>query len=81
VSNCQDAFTTFKPSENTLVGGVGGIKTCAAGRGTITLESTYNGQKYTLVLKDVLYIPRNKNNLISLGHWEAMGDSLPIREC
>ncbi len=73
VSNCCDTFTSFEPTENTLVGGIGGIKTHAKGRGTVTLESTYEGRKYTLTLKDVLYIPGNKNNLISLGRWEAAG--------
>ena len=73
ISSCREAFTTFKPTHNTLVGGVGGIQTCAEGRGTIVLESVYDGQKYTLTLRDVLYIPGNKNNLISLGRWEAAG--------
>ena len=72
VSNCCEAFTTFKPT-NTQVGGVSGIQTRAKGRGTVELESTCNGQKYSLTLKDVLYIPGNKNNLISLGRWEAAG--------
>jgi hypothetical protein len=73
VSNRHDAFISYKPTENILMGGVGGIKTQAKGRGTVILESTYKGHKYTLMLKDILYIPRNKNNLISLGKWEAMG--------
>jgi len=64
---------TFKPFKKTLVGGVRGIKTHAAGRGTITLKSTFNKRNFTLTLKDVLYIPRNKNNLISLERWEATG--------
>ena len=73
VSNHWDAFTTFEPSEKTMVGGVGGIKTHAKGRGTVQLKSTCDGQKYILTLQDVLYIPGNKNNLISLGCWEAAG--------
>ena len=80
MSNCQDAFTTFKPSENTLVGGIRGIKTHAAGRGTISLESNCNGRKYTLTLQDVLYIPGNKNNLISLRCWEAVGGEYAARK-
>jgi len=73
VSNCQEAFITFEPAYKTLVGGVGSIKTYAKGRGTIQLKLVYNRQKYSLMLKDVLYIPGNRNNLISLGHWEATG--------
>jgi hypothetical protein len=73
VSNSRKAFTTFNPTHKTLVGGVGGIQTRAKGCGTIELESVCEGRKYTLTLNDVLYIPGNKNNLISLGRWEAAG--------
>jgi hypothetical protein len=31
VSNCREAFITFKPAHKTLVGGVSGIKMCAEG--------------------------------------------------
>jgi hypothetical protein len=73
VLNQREAFISFEASEKTMVGGVGGIKTHAEGRGTVQLESTCNRQKFTLTLKDVLYIPNNKNNLISLECWEAAG--------
>jgi hypothetical protein len=53
------------------VGGIGSIQTHAKGHRTIELESTCKGHIYMLTLKDILYIPRNKNNLISLEHWEA----------
>ena len=56
-----------------LVGGIGGIQMHAEGHRTIELESVYKGCKYTLTLNDILYIPRNKNNLISLRCWEAAG--------
>jgi len=68
VSNCREAFTTFNPSHRMKVEGVGGIQMCAEGHGTIELELVCEGHKYTLTLNDILYIPRNKNNLISLGH-------------
>src|SRR6266851_2907309 len=73
VSNCREAFTKFNPTHKTKVGGVGGIQTRAEGRGTIELESVCEGRTYTLTLNDVLYIPGNKDNLISLGRWEAAG--------
>jgi hypothetical protein len=55
------------------VGGVGGIQTRTEGCGTIELKLVCEGHKYTLTLNDVLYIPGNRNNLISLGRWEAAG--------
>jgi hypothetical protein len=54
VLNQHNTFTSYEPTVNTLIGGVGGLKTCAKGRGTIMLELTCNGQKYTLTLQDVL---------------------------
>jgi hypothetical protein len=68
VLNQHEAFISFKASEKIMVRGIGGIKTHTEGRGTVQLESTCNGQKFTLTLKDILYIPNNKNNLIFLGH-------------
>ena len=58
---------------DTAVSGVGNVKTKANGRGTVELMSTYNGHNYTLQLENVLYIPSNRNNLISLGRWDKAG--------
>jgi hypothetical protein len=67
ISNCREAFITFEPTHKTLVGGVSSIKMHTKGQGTIKLESVHEGHRYSLILKDILYIPGNKNNLISLG--------------
>lgn len=32
-----------------------------------------NGKKFIIVLHNVLYIPGNKHNLISLGKWDKNG--------
>src|SRR6266850_8183991 len=45
----------------------------ACGRGTVTLELRCARQKYSIQLENVLYIPKMKNNLFSLGRWEANG--------
>ena len=37
------------------------------------LESSYEGHNYILQLESVLYIPTNRNNLISLGRWDKSG--------
>jgi hypothetical protein len=39
----------------------------------VIVESKYNGKKYILELLDVLHVPENRNNLLSLGRWETMG--------
>jgi hypothetical protein len=73
VANRRDAFKTFQPLSDTTVSGVGNMKTKAKGRGIVELTSSYKGRKYILELKDVLYIPTNRNNLISLGKWDKAG--------
>ena len=73
VCNQRNAFKTFQPLIDTTVSGVGNVKAEAKGQGTVELKSTINGQKYVLELKNVLYIPTNRNNLISLGKWDKAG--------
>ena len=73
VCNRHEAFTTFHPLTATTVTGVGNMETKAEGRGTVELTSWCNGHKYILQLENVLYIPNNRNNLISLGKWDKGG--------
>lgn len=74
VTNMRDAFISFQSLQNTPVDGVGGATAYAKGRGTIELKSEVNGNTYTLTLKNVLYIPTNPHNLLSLGRWDASGE-------
>lgn len=67
VTNRHEAFITYQPLEAMMVAGVGNVKAKAEGRGTIEIVSYCDSHKYILTLEDVLYIPNNRNNLISLG--------------
>jgi hypothetical protein len=73
VTNRRDAFKTFKPLNGITVSGVGNVKAKAEGRGNVVLISYYDGHKSMLELQDVLYIPTNRNNLLSLGKWDKGG--------
>ena len=73
VANGRDIFTTYQPLHNTSVVGVGRLKAKAEGKGTIELESRYNNKTYVLRLENVLHIPTNRNNLLSLGKWDSAG--------
>jgi hypothetical protein len=73
VTNQRDAFTSYQPAQGTAVAGVGNVKASAIGRGTVELVSQCDGQTYILRLEDVLHIPSNRNNLISLGRWDNAG--------
>jgi transposase InsO family protein len=73
VANQRETFTTYRPQSSASVAGVGGTMVVVEGRGTVELESECGGTKYILELHDVLHIPTNKNNLLSLGRWDAAG--------
>jgi len=72
VTNMRDAFTSFTPLIRP-VRGVGNAETHAEGRGTIKIRTKVNEQEYDLTLTDVLYIPTNQQNLLSLGRWDKAG--------
>jgi len=73
ITHQREAFINYTPSSNTSVTGVGGMKVKIAGRGTVILILTFNGQKYILRLEDVIHVPEQTNNLISLGRWDKSG--------
>jgi gag-polypeptide of LTR copia-type/Integrase core domain/GAG-pre-integrase domain len=73
VCNRREAFHSFHQLTATKVTGVGNTSVEAQGRGTIELVSNYNNREYILELHNVLYIPKNNNNLIALGKWDKDG--------
>lgn len=73
ICNARDAFITYHPIDPTPVVGVGNIKAHAKGRGSVQIQSHCNGHTYILQLEDVLHVPGNRNNLISLGRWDKDG--------
>jgi len=70
ITHQREAFIKYTPSKNASVTGVGGQKIKIASRGVVNLISTFNGQKYILRLEDVIHVPEQTNNLISLGRWD-----------
>jgi hypothetical protein len=57
VSSQRDIFTSYTPLNNTIVTGVGGKEASIAGKGTVELNSTFNGQNHLLRLENVLHVP------------------------
>ena len=72
VTNMRDAFSTFEPLTKS-VSGVGNAQASAKGKGNIKITTKVVGREFHLTLKDVLYIPTNPQNLISLGRWDKSG--------
>ena len=67
ICNDREAFTNYHHDGEGTVIGVGSVKAAIQGRGTVRLYSECEGVSYTLTMENVLHIPANKNNLISLG--------------
>jgi hypothetical protein len=66
VANKRDFFEMFTPLRKTVLG-VGNAQTSAKGKGTIRIKTKIKEKEHHLLLTDVLYIPTNKHNLLSLG--------------
>jgi hypothetical protein len=64
---------TYEHIHNTPITGVGGLQAQAEGRSDVNFIASYNGTLYLIRLCNVLYVPGNRNNLFSLGHWIAKG--------
>ena len=67
----RDTFSTYETLPKIPISGVGELSTFTIGRGTIYLHSECEGKPYILQLNNVLHILKNRNNLLSLGRWEA----------
>src|SRR6202034_350244 len=73
IASNRDYFDTYTKIQVSTVTGVGGKTATVIGRGTVTLISNCNGINWTLKLENVLHVPGQKNNLISLGRWDKAG--------
>jgi len=70
VMNRCDAFVTYNPVPKIPVTGVGGVKAFAIAQGTVNLYSECDGMMHMLMLKNILHILNNMNNLLSVIRWE-----------
>jgi len=69
VTNRRDAFATYTPVPDIKVTGVGGVQAFAVGKGTVYLSSECDGKYHIICLQNVLHIPCNQNNLLSVIRW------------
>jgi len=74
ICNKREAFTEYLPIHAEIpIFGVGGITTRTLGRGKVKIETIYNNKIHTITLSDILYVPTNRHNLLSLGRWACTG--------
>jgi len=67
ITHRRDTFTTYERISEVPISGVGKLKACMVGIGNVKLISEYNGHTYVLELQNILHVPNNQNNLMSLG--------------
>jgi len=70
VTNRRDAFTTYTPVPDIKVTGIGGVQAFAVGKGTVYINSECDGKQTIIRLQNVLHIPCNQNNLLSIIRWD-----------
>src|SRR6202451_4477204 len=73
IASERNNFETYTEIQESTVTGVGGKKAAAIGRGTAILNSNCNGVDWTLKLENILHVPGQRNNSISLGRWDKAG--------
>jgi len=73
ITNRRDIFITYEPIQDTPITGIGDLQAQAEGRGDVNVYALYNGIRYPICLCSILYVPRNRHNLLSLGCWIAKG--------
>ena len=71
LSNLRNASSEFTPLSKTIRG-VGNTEVPLKGRGTIKLKGRTE-PRYTIVLRDVLYVPQAPNNLFSISRLDESG--------
>ena len=70
ICNQREAFIDYWPAGGKTVAGVGNSKMPIDGWESVELQSKYGGKSYRLWLEDIMYVPSNRNNLLSLGQWD-----------
>jgi len=75
IASERESFESYNKIQKSTVTGVGGKKAAVIGRGTVVLILNCNGVNWKLKLENVLHVPGQKNNLISLGRWDMAGSS------
>jgi len=68
ICNKCEVFTEYSSIKNEIpIYGVGNITTTGIGRGKIVIQATHNGKTHKIILNDVLHVPNNHHNILSLG--------------
>ena len=70
VMNRRDAFATYTPVPEIRVTGVRGVQAFAVGKGTVYLSTECDGKHSIICLQNILHIPCNQNNLLSVIRWD-----------
>ena len=73
ITNRHELFSSYKPTPQAIVHGVGGKIIQVVGRGTILLTTQYGTRTRVLRLENVNFIPITKFNIFTLRRWDDKG--------
>ncbi len=74
ITNSRNAFMAYQ-SLKKPISGVDNVITYAQGRGTVDIHTQVDNENFALILENVLYVPQNPHNLLSLSCWDNAGSS------
>jgi len=74
ICNKHEVFTEYSSIKNEIpIYGVGNITTTGIERGKIVIQAIHNGKTHKIILNDVLHVPNNCHNILSLEQWAHAG--------
>jgi len=70
ICNKCEVFIEYSSIKNEIpIYGVGNIIITGIGRGKIIIQAIHNGKTHKIILNDILHVPNNRHNILSLGQW------------
>ena len=72
LTNQKEILENFKEEES-IIEGMGKVIAISKGRGNVMLQSLIKGEKHTIILEDVCYVPKATNSLLSIGLFDESG--------
>jgi len=74
ICNKWEVFIEYKPEKSEVpIYGVRNITAHAIGQGKVIIQAVLNSKTHKIMLNDILHVPHNRHNILSLGRWAHAG--------
>ena len=78
ITNQRNTLKNYR-EEETEIEGIGNTVAISLGRGTTSLTSRVNGERHTILLDNVCYVPKATNNLLSISLFDESGGTATVK--